>query len=268
MSNLIPKQVNFNDDELLAVQDKSVGKIYVAVNCICNALGIDPENQRIKLRDHMTISKGTMILGVPSKGGTQSTFVIDLDFLPLWLSGINPAKVNPEIQDKLVSYQLKAKDVLAAAFLGQQMNLPANFAEALRLAADTWEEKEKEKQARIEAENKIKELTPAAEFGNAVGNCQDAILIRDYVKVLANDGIKMKQSELFTWLLNKYIYKDRCTGDYLPYKEYVKQGLFKVKETPFSTNTSGDRLSYTTKLTGKGQKYFYEKLKESKYAQN
>lgn len=182
---------------------------------------------------------------------------------------LDPAKEiamveNNEKGKKIRKYFIQTEEKYK--LMQQQMNLPKNFAEALRLAADAWEEKEKEKQSRLEAENKVKELTPAAEFGNAVGNCQDSILIRDYVKILANDGIKIKQCELFAWLLNKYIYKDKSTGDYLPYKEYVKQELFKVKETPFSTNTTGDKLSYTTKITGKGQKYFYEKLKESKYA--
>jgi phage antirepressor YoqD-like protein len=119
-----------------------------------------------------------------------------------------------------------------------------------------------EKQKRVEAEHKVKELAPAAEFGNAIGNCQDSILIRDYAKVLANAGIKIGQDRLFSWLNAKgYIYRDKTSGDWRPMQRFVDQGLFRVKETKFSTSSHGDRISFTTKVTGKGQKYFYEKLK-------
>jgi anti-repressor protein len=119
-----------------------------------------------------------------------------------------------------------------------------------------------EKQKRVEAEQTIKELAPAAEFGNAIGNCQDAILIRDFAKVLANAGIKIGQDRLFNWLSEKgYIFRDRTSGDWRPMQRFVDQGLFRVKETKIGTSFHGEKISFTSKITGKGQKYFYEKLK-------
>jgi hypothetical protein len=51
-----------------------------------------------------------------------------IDFLPLWLAKISITpkmkKNNPELVEKLIQYQLKAKDVLAAAFLPQQYHSP------------------------------------------------------------------------------------------------------------------------------------------------
>lgn len=51
----------------------------------------------------------------------NDTYALKLDFIPLWLAKINVtptmAKENPELADKLVQYQLKAKDVLADAFI-------------------------------------------------------------------------------------------------------------------------------------------------------
>jgi len=256
MNNLsmIVKQVNFNGDSLLAVKDNETGKIHVSVNHICNNLGIDAENQRVKLKGHMTISKGTMILGVPSNGGTQSAFVIELEFLPLWLAGINPVKVRPEIQNKLVEYQLKAKDVLAAEFLGQAVKLPTTYSEALRELADKVDEN-------LQLKAKVTELTPAADLGNAMRNNDGLIIIRDFVKVLANVGIKIRQCDLFSWLVKEeYLYQD-TRGDYHPRVGYVHSGLFKVAETPVETHTNGSFISYTTRLTAKGQEYFINKLK-------
>lgn len=154
MSNLIHKQVNFNGDELLAVKNLDTGKIHISINHICNALGLDNQTQKQKLREHATLSKGVGICPVPSNGGIQETFTIELDFLPLWLAGINPAKVNPEIKDKLIEYQLKAKDVLANAFLQdkptciedliimQAQAMKQLRAEVQQLKADTSQAKE------------------------------------------------------------------------------------------------------------------------------
>jgi anti-repressor protein len=118
-------------------------------------------------------------------------------------------------------------------------------------------------QALEEKEKQIALLTPAAEFGNAVSNNQGGILIRDYVKVLENDGIRIGQDKFFSWLhLKGYIYRQKgYKPQWIPYKQYVEQGLFRVKETPMSSEKHGDWISYTIRVTGKGQKYFYEKLK-------
>jgi anti-repressor protein len=120
-----------------------------------------------------------------------------------------------------------------------------------------------EKRKRVEAEQTIKELSPAAEFGNAVSNNAGGILVRDYVKILENDGIKIGQDKLFSWLhLNGYIYRQKgYKPQWIPYKQYIEQGLFRVKETPVSSPQYGDWISITMRVTGKGQKYFYEKLK-------
>jgi anti-repressor protein len=119
-------------------------------------------------------------------------------------------------------------------------------------------------QALEEKEKQIALLTPAAEFGNAVSNNQGGILIRDFVKVLENDGIKIGQDKFFSWLhLNGYIYRIKGYRDqWMVYKKFVEQGLFRVKETPVSSEKHGDWISYTLRLTGKGQRYFYEKLKQ------
>lgn len=123
-------------------------------------------------------------------------------------------------------------------------------------------------QALEEKERQIALLTPAAEFGNAVSNNQGGILIRDYAKVLENDGIRIGQDKLFSWLhLNGYIYRIKgYKPQWMAYKQYIEQGLFRVKETPVSSTIHGDWISYTLRVTGKGQRYFYEKLKAEKKA--
>jgi anti-repressor protein len=258
MDKLIVKQVRFNGDSLLAVKDNETGKIHVAVYYVCKGLGLTEgqmKNERSRIQDDIVLSKGGRKIVLPTNGGNQDVLCIELEYLPLWLAKINANIIqNETTQNKLIEYQLKAKDVLAEAFLGQSIRLPSNFGEACRMLADEWEQKQK-----LLAENT--EMRPKAEFADALHNSEGLILVRDYVKILANDGIKTTQKELFQWFVaNGYMYTN-YRGDYLPQARYIQQGLFKVLETPIETSTTSF-IGYTSKLTGKGQQYFYEKLKE------
>lgn len=144
MSNIIPKQVEFNGDILLAIKEEDIGKIYVAVKHICDALGLN-ENQRrtqyIKTQEDIVVSRGVKKFSLPTNGGFQETYCIELDFLPLWLAKINANIIpNESVQEKLIEYQLKAKDVLAAAFLPQQK--PATILEALAQTVQVLQEQD------------------------------------------------------------------------------------------------------------------------------
>lgn len=56
----------------------------------------------------------------------NEVYALRLDFVPIWLSKITITKKmeqeTPDLADKLLQYQLKAKDILAAAFLPQYTN--------------------------------------------------------------------------------------------------------------------------------------------------
>lgn len=117
---------NFYGDSIMTVRLKTNNKIYVGVKWITQALGFTKNNhdRQVKnIQSDIVLSKGASNLTLPTKGGNQKSLCIELDFLPLWLAkiSITPSMKNehPEITEKLVEYQLKAKDVLAEAFLGQ-----------------------------------------------------------------------------------------------------------------------------------------------------
>ena len=50
--------------------------------------------------------------------------MIIITFLPFFLTGIKSNKIKPELRDKILDFKLKAKDILAAAFLPAQTNKP------------------------------------------------------------------------------------------------------------------------------------------------
>lgn len=129
MSNVIPveqKTVGFMGAELLGIK-ASDEKVYVAVKWVCEGMGLSKgqmQNERKRIQDDLVLSQGERNFVLPTNGGQQEVLCIELDFLPLWLAKIS---ITPKMQEEtpwlariLVEYQLKAKDVLAEAFLPKQ----------------------------------------------------------------------------------------------------------------------------------------------------
>ena len=125
MQGLAVKDVEFNGAVLRAAQVEDV--IWVGVKWVCDGLGLSKgqiKRERKRLQEDLILSKGGRNLVLPTNGGNQEVLCLMLDYLPLWLAkiSITPTmkRENPELVDKLVEYQLKAKDVLAKAFLSKR----------------------------------------------------------------------------------------------------------------------------------------------------
>lgn len=123
MNNLVVKNVDLFGDTIMAAQDAE-GRVWAGVKWLCDGLGLTEDqmrNERKKISKDMVLSKGGSNLTLPTKGGKQEVLCLRHDFVPLWIAKITvtPAmkENNPELVNKLVQYQLKAKDVLAEAFL-------------------------------------------------------------------------------------------------------------------------------------------------------
>lgn len=123
MDELIVKDVDFNGATLRAVQDNDK-TVWAGVRWICDGIGFSKgqmQNERKRLQTDLVLSKGERNFVLPTNGGKQDVQCLKLDFLPLWLAKISITpkmqRDNPELVDKLITYQLKAKDVLASAFL-------------------------------------------------------------------------------------------------------------------------------------------------------
>lgn len=130
MDNLIMKEVCFKSKKIRAIEEN--GKIYVAVKDICNNLGMNGDhyrNQKKKIQKDELLKGGSKLTPLESNGGIQETMLLELDYLPIWLAKINPARFSDELKKELMDYQLKAKDVLAEAFLGKRRMYPELFYE-------------------------------------------------------------------------------------------------------------------------------------------
>lgn len=117
------KKVPFMGTELMAARDAD-GQIWAGVRWLCNGIGLSKgqmQRQITNIGSDSVLSKGVANLQLPTKGGKQEVLCLKLDFVPLWLAKINitPSMQTetPELAERLEAYQLRAKDVLAEAFL-------------------------------------------------------------------------------------------------------------------------------------------------------
>lgn len=100
----------------------------------------------------------------------------------------------------------------------------------------------------------LAEQKPKVMFADAVTSQEDSILISEMAKLLTQNGYEIGRTRFFRWLREKgYIFK-RSTE---PIQKWVEQGIFDTHVTIVNTN-HGQREAVTTKVTGKGQKYFID----------
>lgn len=160
MKELEVKRVPFMGTDLMAAKDES-GTIWAGVRWMCDGMGLSEgqtKSERLRIQNDSVLSKGGRNLVLPSKGGNQSTLCLKLDFVPLWLAKINitPAMQaeTPELAERLEAYQLKAKDVLAAAFLpkSRRAGEPKPMTDYQQMMAETRRRNAQIQEARIYTE--------------------------------------------------------------------------------------------------------------------
>lgn len=125
-NELMVKTVDFMGDSLIVAKDKD-GIMWVGVRTMCTGMGLSRgqlNGEVAKIQEDEVLSRGCMKFRAGVFDPNNETIALQLDYIPLWLAKIsitpNMKENNPELVEKLIAYQLKAKDVLAAAFLPQR----------------------------------------------------------------------------------------------------------------------------------------------------
>lgn len=148
------------------------------------------------------------------------------------------AQLSPEFTARLVD---RWRELEEAA-----VNIPKTLPEALRLAADLAEQK-------MQLENQLAIAAPKVEFADRVGEAS-GILIGNFAKVVG-----IGPNKLFAWMRDHKILIASGSRRNVPMQEYMDRGYFAVKETAVNTN-HGIQISFTTKITGRGQQCLTRKL--------
>ena len=142
---------------------------------------------------------------------------------------------------------------------GQEEMTPTEImAKAVLLAQKTIADRE----ARIAALTaKNAELTPKAEFADAITASKATILIGNLATVLKQNGCDIGQNRLFRYLReNGYLIAQKSDRYNTPTQRAMDMGLFEVDTSLFTTAYGNAKISYTTRVTPKGQQYFIDKF--------
>lgn len=134
------------------------------------------------------------------------------------------------------------------------------IAKALLVAKKKIEERDKiiERQ-----EERIAEMTPKEIFADAVTTSDSSILVRELAKLIKQNGIDIGERRLWAWLRkNGYILKDSTQ----PSQKAMNSGLFEIIERTIMRGDQPAMIRSTTKVTGKGQVFFINKLLKVKGA--
>ena len=86
------KQVLLYDDELTSVRAAN-GDVYVSIPQMCSSLGLDTQAQRRRMERHEIMEEGIGVAKLATPGGQQDTYVLRVDLIPLWLSGVRVSAV-------------------------------------------------------------------------------------------------------------------------------------------------------------------------------
>ncbi|MFR1112904.1 MAG: phage antirepressor [Blautia sp.] len=129
----------------------------------------------------------------------------------------------------------------------------------MAIKAFTALKEEREKNKLLQADNE--RMKPKEIFADAVATSHTSILIGDLAKLLKQNGVETGQKRLFNWMReNGYLIKRKGTDWNMPTQKSMELGLFEVKESTVNNPDGSSRINRTTKVTGKGQQYFINKL--------
>ena len=155
MNGLAVKDVQFNGATLRAAQDAE-NIIWVGVVWVCQGVGLSEDRikyERKKIQKDLVLVKGVKFYPLGNDRAQSDVLCLKLDFLPLWLAkiSITPTmqRENPQLVSNLIEYQIKAKNVLAAAFLNKNALVPqsqVDYSKQITNLQNTVEEMRQENQ--------------------------------------------------------------------------------------------------------------------------
>lgn len=136
MSHNVPalrrKTTDFLGLTVYALVDEE-GDQYISPRHICDELGLGWSSQlkRIK-RDDLLIGSAKQMTTVAADGKRRKVLMLPISRLAGWLALLNPNKVRPELKERVLAFQIEAKAVLNAWFMGGFRNQPSTMNDAVK----------------------------------------------------------------------------------------------------------------------------------------
>lgn len=103
----------------------------------------------------------------------------------------------------------------------------------------------------------LEEQKPKVLFADSVIASKGSILVRELAKLIKQNGYDIGEKKLYRWLREKgYI----CKNSTEPTQMAMNLGLFEIVVRTIERGDAPPKVTRTTKVTGKGQVYFINKL--------
>src|SRR5260370_23561430 len=113
---LIPRQLKFYEDELVALQDPQ-GVIWVHLKRLINCLGLSESDQIDHIRGHEVMAEGVKSLLIQTSRGARNVLFLRLGLVAFYLATLQVQRVKAELREKILRDQREAADVLPSTFL-------------------------------------------------------------------------------------------------------------------------------------------------------
>ena len=182
-----------------------------------------------------------------NRGKTYPMYVMNRDGFSLLVMGFTGSRALQFKLDFIEAFN-KMEQIIKT-----NLQLPQTYADALRQLAEQVEENDRQQRLLIEQKPKVI-------FADAVATSTQSCLIGELAKILRQNGIEIGQNRLFDWLrANGYLcrYGEKYNQ---PTQKAMELELFEVKKTSITKPNGTILITATTKVTGKGQVYFVNKL--------
>ncbi len=181
-----------------------------------------------------------------SYGRSRKVFYMNRDGFTLLAMAFNGKKAMKFKLEYIEAFNRMESQVRTGGY-----QIPHSMSEALQLAAD---------QAKS-----IEKMKPKALFADAVSTSQTTILVGELAKIMRGNGVEIGANRLFEWMrTNGYLISRKGTDWNMPTQKAMELGLFQIKENAISRSDGSVKVTKTTKVTGKGQQYFVNKLLNKK----
>ena len=228
------------------------GEPWFVAKDVCNALSIADSKSSLRFLEDE--EKG--VHSMHTLGGTQQVSIINESGLySLILRSRKPeakkfkkwvtAEVVPSVR-KHGAYATKAK-------LEEMLSDP----DAMILTLQALKA-EREKRKALEA--KAAEDAPYAHFGRCVEVSEGCILIGEFAKILAQNGMETGQNRLFEYLRNEGIMGRHGNRHNVPAQEYIEAGYFRLTYRVIQRSDGSQQSKPTPYLTPRGQIWLMKRL--------
>ncbi|UOG76760.1 phage antirepressor KilAC domain-containing protein [Hymenobacter tibetensis] len=270
MNNTVPQIYNFDNADVRIIIQPNGDPLFVASD-VCSVLELANVGQALSRLDE---DEKTDIILNDVTGRPQAQYVItESGLYSLVLGSRKPeAKAFKKWITSVVLPQIRKTGSYST-----QPQLPATFAEALRLAASAIEDKERVELALLASEatnkqleeksevleTKVLEDKPKVQFCDAItaSNSQDTLA--EVAQNLASKYPGLGRNLLVDFLRKESVIQSKSRSETapLPYQHYVSCGYFFIKYTPFDNTLTGKKgVGKQTMVTARGLKFIEKKL--------